>query len=90
MSISPYPLAPCEACGADPGQPCNPDCLGETDAAIAACRICSTGGDCEGCDACDAHEDQPCALWCEYAEEAAYEDQPETPSPYEEPVTPGW
>lgn len=98
MSIQPDALArPCQACNADPGEPCTPACLAEAAAddetaaaAAAACPICSTGGLCDGCDVCEAHEDQPCEPWCEYAEDDTYEDGPETPSPYEEPIPPGW
>ncbi|KUN32500.1 hypothetical protein AQJ11_02950 [Streptomyces corchorusii] len=54
------------------------------------CPICSTGGECLQCDGCDAHEHEPCKPWCEHYEDGRYEIGPEVPSPFEDPVLPGW
>ncbi|MER7477378.1 hypothetical protein ABTX60_06945 [Streptomyces sp. NPDC126510] len=54
------------------------------------CRICSTGGECLQCDECGAHEGQPCKPWCEHYEDPTLETGPEAPSPFEDPVPPGW
>ncbi|MET7809793.1 hypothetical protein ABZT26_02900 [Streptomyces sp. NPDC005395] len=54
------------------------------------CPVCSTGGECLPCFGCEAHEDQPCKPWCEHYEDDRYETGPEVPSPFEEPLPPGW
>lgn len=54
------------------------------------CPICTTGGECLSCGECGAHENQACKPWCEFYEDDRYETGPETPSPFEDPVLPGW
>lgn len=54
------------------------------------CETCEAGGECLPCGGCEAHEGQSCATWCEFYVDDRYETGPEVPSPFEDPVPPGW